>query len=78
MTVAQLIKSLKNQNPDDMVIVNGYEGGVDEIECVRRVEIALNCNDEWYYGKHEVYRDNDEYYINKFKDKTKVKAVKIS
>lgn len=52
MTVAELKKQLDNYDDDTIVVVRGYEGGVDEIS-----EIQTGfCTEpdpkkEWYYGK---------------------------
>jgi hypothetical protein len=56
MTVKQLIESLSNiQDQDITVMVTGYEGGYDDIVNINPVpiDIALNVNNEWYYGPHE-------------------------
>jgi hypothetical protein len=56
-----------------MVTVRGYEGGVDEIRFVNTPrELALDVNEEWYYGKHE-YVDYD-----KHEDKQKIQAIAIT
>jgi hypothetical protein len=40
--------------PDDIrVVLNGYEGGVDDAEGLAEVRLKLNAHIEWYYGKHE-------------------------
>ena len=70
MKVKELIEKLKDYDPELMVIVSGYEGGVNEAENAGQVKIQLNCNKRWWYGKHEVtYRDTDPFdceaiYIN--------------
>lgn len=53
MLVEELIAELQKFDPKLQVIRSGYEGGVDDIDCVREMKIALNVNDEWYYGAHE-------------------------
>ncbi len=56
MTVKQLIESLSNiQDQDIKVMVTGYEGGYNDIVNINPVpiDIALNVNDQWYYGPHE-------------------------
>ena len=65
MTVKQLIESLsKIEDQDIRVMVRGYEGGVNDIvigngidDTPAIVEIALDVNDEWYYGRHERIED---------------------
>jgi hypothetical protein len=61
MTVTQLIQILSTiDNPDDVrVMVRGYEGGVDDIVNITPdvIHVALDVNDEWYYGKHETVDD---------------------
>jgi hypothetical protein len=54
MTVGQLIETLQGYDPFLMVIVSGYEGGVDEAKQAGQVRVKLNAHNEWYYGKHEV------------------------
>ena len=54
MTVGQLIEALQDYEPSLMVIVSGYEGGVDEAKYAGQVRVKLNAHNEWYYGNHEV------------------------
>lgn len=46
---------LKDYPPDLRVMVQGYEGGVDDLEagCVVVGEAVLNVHSRWYYGRHE-------------------------
>lgn len=54
MTVAGLIDCLKTMPQDLMVVVNGYEGGVNELkDPIPVVHLVLNVNTAWYYGRHE-------------------------
>lgn len=53
MKVKDLIEKLKEFDPDLMVVRPGYEGGVTEIDHISTIEVALNVNEEWYYGEHE-------------------------
>ena len=71
MTVRELIERL-NTIEDQEVMVRGYEGGVDDIMNATPdiIHIALDVNDEWYYGKHERVDEmydatNSEYHIVK-------------
>lgn len=64
MTVQQLIQILSQiQDQNAIVMVSGYEGGVDDIVIDNNIpaiqQVALNVNDQWYYGKHERVEDMD-------------------
>jgi hypothetical protein len=73
MTVKELIESLsKIQDQNIRVMVRGYEGGVDDIIIGNGIDntttvipviqyVALNVNDKWYYGRHEVQNFDHEY-----------------
>jgi len=62
MNVKQLIEKLSTYDPKTMVIIGGYEGGVDEAHQAGKVKIKLDVYTEWYYGKHEVTdRDDDPF-----------------
>ena len=78
MTVKELIESLsKIEDQEVRVMVNGYEGGVDDIVIGNGIDntpaiihVALDVNTEWYYGRHERVDDmygatNSEYHIVK-------------
>lgn len=54
MKVRELIERLQEFDGDLPVVLPGYEGGVNDISYTTQVELALNVNDEWYYGAHEV------------------------
>ncbi len=62
MIVDELIHMLETHPPDLRVMVEGYEGGVDDLEArlllVR--DIRLNVNDDWYYGRHEVAQTGEK------------------
>ena len=58
MNVGQLIEQLKQLDPELMVVVRGYEGGVNEVVSHTVCKIAIDANKgEWYYGRHEVMDD---------------------
>ena len=79
MTVRELIESLsKIEDKEIRVMVRGYEGGYDDIVIGNGIDnntpaiqyIALDVNDEWYYGRHERVDDmyeatNSKYHIVK-------------
>ena len=73
MTVKELIESLsKIEDQEVRVMVRGYERGVKDIEdnTPAIIHVALDVNEEWYYGRHERVDDIDpssdrEYHIVK-------------
>ena len=63
MTVRELIESLsKIQDQNIRVMVRGYEGGWRDVMSIdpTPIEMALNVNTEWYYGKHENVENIDQ------------------
>lgn len=65
MKVKDLILRLQECDPEDMVVVDGYEGGVSELKNIKdRVGIVLNVNDESWYGAHEIAYAEDNPHIN--------------
>jgi hypothetical protein len=62
MTIGELIESLsKIQDKEARVMTRGYEGGYRDVGDIIPVvvEMALDVNDEWYYGRHEMVGDID-------------------
>lgn len=54
MKVKELIEELKKLPEDSMVVVSGYEGGVDEVTNLDEVKLTLHVNNVSYYGAHEI------------------------
>ena len=62
MTVRELIEILsKIEDQEVRVMVRGYERGVKYIDnnTPAIIHVALDVNDEWYYGRHERVDDID-------------------
>ena len=54
MKVADLIEFLNLQDPEALVVVDGYEDGLDDDVSVIAAPIELNVHeDEWYFGRHD-------------------------
>ena len=55
MNVQQLIEELQKHPPEMRVIVNGYEGGYNDLDSPEQKSIRLNVHlpDKWYYGRHD-------------------------
>jgi len=79
MKVSELIEKLQALDPDLRVVVDGYEGGVKDASYVTVEEIALNVNEEWYYGEHETTyaNPNTEKCNAQYKGHERVQAVYI-
>ena len=75
MKVKDLIEKLKELDPDLMVVRAGYEGGVTEIDHLSIIEVALNVNEEWYYGEHEQI---DEFSQNDHKGAERANVVELT
>jgi len=60
VTVAELIENLQNLPQEHMVVIRGYEGGVDEVTVLEEARIALDVNEEWCYGSHELLDVRDK------------------
>lgn len=70
MKIKELIEKLSKLDQDLYVFVPGYEGGVDDAGISEIKQIALDVNDEWYYGRHEEVKSEEQ-----FIDKTIVKGI---
>lgn len=55
MTVSELIEALKKHPPDMRVIINGYEGGYEDVwpASIRKRRIALNIHEPEFFGPHD-------------------------
>jgi hypothetical protein len=53
MTVQELIEQLQNFPKDMLVVVDGYEGGCNDVSELEEYGVDLNVNREWFYGAHE-------------------------
>jgi hypothetical protein len=68
--LGQRLSTIEDQ--DITVMVRGYRGGVGDIidSTPAITNVALNVNQQWYYGEHEVQNFDHEY-----KDKQIVNAI---
>ena len=61
MKVKELIERLQALDPELEVMRDGYEGGIENATEVDVVKVALNVNQAWYYGSHEVVYKDDKH-----------------
>jgi hypothetical protein len=74
MKVRELIEQLQSMDQDLEVYVNGYEGGINDAESVKFIEVIRDLNEEWYYGNHENVEDLGSGTIGHFLDQGKEKT----
>lgn len=63
MTIKELIIKLRNYPEEMRVIIEGYEGGFNDISSIKEKTIAVDVNKEWYLGQH--IDSDDEYMMEK-------------
>ena len=66
MKLSEYIEILQSYSDQDARVMKpGYEGGYNDLKgYIDVVEVALDVNTEWYYGKHESvdsYKVNDQH-----------------
>lgn len=71
MKVKELIEKLQSLPQDSRVVLNGYEGGINDCTVVKENIVYLDVNEQWYYGKHELV---DEFYLFNHDEKTYLTA----
>ena len=55
MNVRQLINLLEGVQQDAVVVIRGYESGVNEVDSIREASIYPTNTPKWYYGDYEEY-----------------------
>tara|TARA_R110000868_G_scaffold35066_3_gene125982 strand:+ start:297 stop:539 length:243 start_codon:yes stop_codon:yes gene_type:complete len=66
MIVKELIEKLQELDPNLPVLVEGYEGGCNDIKDLTEIQIIRDVNLEWYYGAHEKVKSLHESVIEEF------------
>jgi len=55
MTVADLVAKLNTMPHDAMVVVRGYEDGVNEVDRITNCKISsFSIGRDWFYGSFEI------------------------
>ena len=60
MTVQELINQLQQYPSEKRVVVQGYEGGFNDILEIKDVSLLINYHKAWYYGAHEEPKEGQE------------------
>lgn len=59
MKVKELLEKLKQLPPDDMILIEGYEGGLSDPLPLKSVRVKLDIHPESYYGPHDEADDGE-------------------
>lgn len=59
MTVRELINRLNNEDPDMLVLVDGYESGYDEINSINIENVSGPKKTDWWDGEYDKCKEND-------------------
>jgi hypothetical protein len=63
MKVKDLIQELQKLDPELLVVVAGYEGGVDELKNITQYKIELDAHKDWaFFGDHRALDDIEDRY----------------
>jgi hypothetical protein len=61
MKVKDLIQELQKLDPELLVVVAGYEGGVDEVKNLTQYKIELDAHKDWaFFGDHRALYDIED------------------
>jgi hypothetical protein len=60
MNVKELVEQLQSYDPSTMVVIDGYEGGYNEVKALVEIKLRLDAHDKWYYGKHEILTNDSK------------------
>ena len=61
MKIKELINFLEKYNPEDIVFVNGYEEGYDEVDHIEQITVFKDerkNNTFWYMGSYKKVSNN--------------------
>jgi hypothetical protein len=59
MRVKDLIKALQAHDPEQRIVVDGYEGGFNDIEDLEVTKIKPNPSAAWYDGQYDYVREDE-------------------
>lgn len=59
MKVKELIEKLQTFDPEILVMVDGYEGGLSDAKDPVECKVVLDYHEHSYYGKHEYHHVTD-------------------
>jgi len=60
MKIKELIEQLKKYDPEMLVVVNGYEGGRDDINIIKEEILIEEQNNPWYQGKYSYFEEKED------------------
>ena len=59
MKVKELIEILQKEDPETLVLVDGYEGGYAIPVGTKQIEVCGPFKRDWYYGEYDDCREEE-------------------
>jgi hypothetical protein len=59
MKVKELIEILQKEDPETLVLVDGYEGGYASIDSIHEKYVGAPLVREWYYGEYDDHKEGE-------------------
>jgi hypothetical protein len=59
MKAKELIEILQKQDPETLVLVDGYEGGYAIPIGTKQIKVCGPFKREWYYGEYDDCKEDD-------------------
>ena len=59
MKVKELLEILQKENPETLVLVNGYESGYSKIKSTGIIDVCGPFKREWYYGEYDKCKEDE-------------------
>jgi len=58
LTVDKLINKLKSYPKNSLILVDGYEDGMDAVLDIKNIKVKYDDSRKWYYGPFEEVTDS--------------------
>lgn len=59
MKVKELLKQLHLYDPETLIVVHGYDSGVNAAVSCKEVSLKLGVNSDWRHGNHVLSDETD-------------------
>lgn len=66
MIIKEMIEILQKLDPNLPILLNGYEGGCNDLKDLTEIQVIRDVNLEWYYGAHEKVKSLHQTVLQEF------------